>query len=49
LTLVVLFTEEALNELCELFPNIEREVVKSVLEANRGNKEASANALVEMS
>lgn len=45
----MLFSEEALKELSELFPNIEQEVIKSVLEANRGSKEASANALVEMS
>jgi len=43
-----LFTEEDVKELAELFPNIDVEVVKSVLEEKRGNKEAAANALVSM-
>jgi len=43
-----LFTEEDVKELTEMFPSIDAEVVKSVLEEKRGNKEAAANALVSM-
>jgi toll-interacting protein len=43
-----MFTEEELNELAEMFPNIEREVIKQVLEANRGAKDQTVNSLIEM-
>nr|CAD2190519.1 unnamed protein product [Meloidogyne enterolobii] len=43
-----LFTEEELNELAEMFPTIEREVIKQVLEAKGGVKEAAVTALLDI-
>ena len=41
-----LFTEEELDELQEIVPSIEREVIRQVLEAKGGNKDATVTALI---
>lgn len=43
-----LFTEAELDELCQMFPNIEREVIKSVLEAKGGDKDTTVVALIDI-
>lgn len=43
-----LISEAELDEICSMFPNIEKEVITGVLEANRGDKNATVNALLEM-
>lgn len=42
-------TDEDIQYLQEMFPNLQKQVIASILEANRGDKEASINALLSMS
>ncbi|PAV58253.1 hypothetical protein WR25_11909 isoform B [Diploscapter pachys] len=44
----VQITEEDLKEFADMFPSVDKEVVKCILEEKRGNKEATVNALLEM-
>jgi len=43
-----LFTEEEINELHVMFPSIDGDVIRSVLEAKGGDKDSTVTALIEM-
>ncbi|CAG9855236.1 unnamed protein product [Phyllotreta striolata] len=40
--------EAELKQIEEMFPNIEKDVIKTVFEANRANKESTINSLLQM-
>lgn len=44
----LLYTEDELNELHEMFPNVDKDVVRSILENNQGSKDATVTVLIEM-
>jgi toll-interacting protein len=41
-------TEEDISNLMEMFPSVDKDVIKSIGEANRGNKEATINSLLQL-
>lgn len=41
-------TDEDISNLMEMFPSVDKEVIKSIGEANRGNKEATVNFLLQL-
>lgn len=45
---VVPLTDEEIANLMEMFPTIDKEVIKSISDANRGNKEATINSLLQL-
>lgn len=41
-------TDEDIANLMEMFPNIDKEVIKSIGDANRGDKDATINSLLQL-
>lgn len=41
-------TDEDISNLMEMFPSVDKEVIKSIGEANRGNKVTTVNTLLQL-
>lgn len=44
----VVLSDADIQQIAEMFPSVDKEVIKSVGEANRGNREATINSLLSM-
>ncbi|XP_053200479.1 toll-interacting protein B-like [Panonychus citri] len=44
----VMITEDEVDQICEMFPNVDREVIRNILEDQNGNKERTINALIQV-
>ena len=44
----VVITPEDIKQLQDMFPNVEEQVIRTILETERGNKERAVNRLVQM-
>jgi toll-interacting protein len=44
----VSLTDEDIGNLMEMFPNVDKDVIKSIGEANRGDKTATINSLLQL-
>ncbi|XP_028139669.1 toll-interacting protein [Diabrotica virgifera virgifera] len=45
---IPILSESELKQIEEMFPNVEKEVIKTVFEANRGNKDSTINSLLQL-
>jgi toll-interacting protein len=43
-----MYTDDDVNQIKEMFPDVEDQVIKSILESHRGNKDATINDLLSM-